>query len=51
MKINSTNILGIIITGCIMFGIIYLIYLSMSGEPDYSNQRDSYDGSNRSIYP
>ena len=40
---------GPIIAGVIMVGIIFLIFLSLTGEPEYI--QDPYDGSSRSVFP
>lgn len=45
------NILGQIAVVCIMIGIVYVMFASFGGEPDYSNQQDPCDGSARSICP
>lgn len=46
---NQSNILGTIIATIVMLGIVWMIFASFSGEPEYI--QDPYDGSNRSIYP
>ena len=42
---------GTIIATIVMVGIVWLIFASLCGESDYSNQQDPYDGSTRIIYP
>lgn len=50
---QRSNIFGIIITTCIMIGILWIIFASMGGEPESWNASapSPYDGSNRAIYP
>ena len=48
---EKDNFIGTIIATIVMLGIVFLIFASFGGEPDYSNQQDPYDGSNRIIYP
>ena len=43
------SILGIIITTMIMLSVVWLIFASMGGEPEYT--QDICDGSNRTICP
>ena len=43
--------IGTIITAIIMLGIVWIVFASLDGGADYSNQQDPCDGSSRSVCP